>query len=30
MSRSPLLDYIEQETRGRYALWVAEYGSKTC
>lgn len=21
MSRSPLLDYIEQETRGRYALW---------
>ena len=30
MSRSPLLDYIEQESRGRYALWVAEYGSKTC
>ena len=30
MSRSPLLDYIEQETRGRYALWVAEYDSKTC
>ena len=25
MSRSPLLDYIEQETRGRYALWVADY-----
>lgn len=30
MSRSPLTEYIAQETRGRYVMWVAEYGSKTC
>ena len=28
ISRSPLQNYITAEVAGRYALWVAEYGSK--
>ena len=28
ISRSPLQEYIEPSIRKRYALWVAEYGSK--
>ena len=28
MSRSPFCDYTENDIRTRYALWLAEYGSK--
>ncbi|HCJ41821.1 glycoside hydrolase family 25 protein [uncultured Ruminococcus sp.] len=28
ISRSPLQNYITAEVAGRYALWIAEYGSK--
>ena len=28
MSKSPMMQYISAETRRKYALWVAQYGSK--
>ena len=28
MSRSPLMTYVEEDIRGRYSIWVAEWASK--